>query len=530
VGSEMCIRDRILGAPGEVTYRAKVELPSGYTAAAPDSVDVAQDFAEYHSSYTVENGVLTVVRRLLIKKSEVQLTAWEDYNKFRRAITDDESHWIELTEANASGKAKSDAEIDRLLDEGDAAYDRGDITAAQEAYLRVIQLDPKHIGVHGTLGLTYETQHKYEAALQEFRKAQELRPNHSWAYKAIASLLLRTNRPDEAIEEWRKLLKIDPNSRDAAVNLGRLLLFKQKYSEALEVLERAIKLGPENSGLQLSAALAYLKTGQKEKVVDAVRQAVAGDSSYETFYVAGALLADANLELDRAKDYVEQGVRGLETESLKTVGPDEAGLAASWKLAEVWDTLGWVNFRLGNLDKATSYLRSSWNLTQYAVTGDRLAQVYERSGKPREAAHLYQLALASWGGDKEAIRGRYEHLTGKKASDDRPVLLRREADKTFAASPGEELSRMRTIRVTAEARPSANATFSILLSRDKVEDVRYVKGAEALKSMTGLLAATKFNVEFPDENPARIVRRGILMCGTTGCNFVLLVPELGPVE
>jgi len=39
------------------------------------------------------------------------------------------------------------------------------------------------------------------------------------------------------------------------------------------------------------------------------------------------------------------------------------------------------------------------------------------------------------------------------------------------------------------------------------------------------LAAVKFPVEFLASGVARIVRRGILVCGATGCDFTLLLPD-----
>ncbi len=52
----------ILGAPGEIVHRARVELPSGYEPKLPKSVDLADDFAEYHSTYSLKDGVLTAER------------------------------------------------------------------------------------------------------------------------------------------------------------------------------------------------------------------------------------------------------------------------------------------------------------------------------------------------------------------------------------------------------------------------------------------------------------------------------------
>jgi hypothetical protein len=55
--------------------------------------------------------------------------------------------------------------------------------------------------------------------------------------------------------------------------------------------------------------------------------------------------------------------------------------------------------------------------------------------------------------------------------------------------------------------------------------VKFISGAEPLKSAEKSLLSTKFNVNFPDDGPSRNLRRGILGCYPyTGCSFVLMTP------
>ena len=48
--------------------------------------------------------------------------------------------------------------------------------------------------------------------------------------------------------------------------------------------------------------------------------------------------------------------------------------------------------------------------------------------------------------------------------------------------------------------------------------------SSALKSVADQLSNTKFHIEFPGQDPVKLVRRGILMCGASGCDFVMLLP------
>ncbi|MFZ0734081.1 MAG: DUF3857 and transglutaminase domain-containing protein, partial [Candidatus Sulfotelmatobacter sp.] len=84
----------MLGGLGEVIYRAKVTLPSGYTGTAPQNVDLVRPYAEYHATYSIEHGVFSATRRFVIKKTEVELSSWEDYRDFGKAISDDENKYV----------------------------------------------------------------------------------------------------------------------------------------------------------------------------------------------------------------------------------------------------------------------------------------------------------------------------------------------------------------------------------------------------------------------------------------------------
>jgi hypothetical protein len=50
--------------------------------------------------------------------------------------------------------------------------------------------------------------------------------------------------------------------------------------------------------------------------------------------------------------------------------------------------------------------------------------------------------------------------------------------------------------------------------------VKFVSGSDALRGVAARIAKAKIPAEFPDDAPAKLVRRGVLMGG----QFVLFVP------
>jgi len=99
--------DPELGATGETFYRSSLKLPDGWTMTPPKNVDVVEDWAEYHSTYTFANGVFTVERRCLIKKTTVPLAQWERDLAFRISIGSDEDDQVLISPPMPNGRHKN---------------------------------------------------------------------------------------------------------------------------------------------------------------------------------------------------------------------------------------------------------------------------------------------------------------------------------------------------------------------------------------------------------------------------------------
>jgi tetratricopeptide (TPR) repeat protein len=307
--------------------------------------------------------------------------------------------------------------------------------------------------------------------------------------------------------------------------LSKILSVTDRRAEAVDVLEKAVRLSPNSSALQTALASAYLRNKQTEQGLALIKRAVAVDRNGYIFNEIAYSLAEMNVELDLAKEYGEKALERVEAESLRA-DDNNAGLSTAQNFVAFWDTVGWIYFRRGEYQKAVSYLRASWVLSQRAIVGDHLGQVYEKLGMKREALHIYKLALASTSQDpKEELRQHYEELSGQK-SVSADVSTPRRGAHGVNPSPEEELSRMRTIKLVSSPHESANAVFTVVFSGVKIDAVKFVSGSEKLKTMASQIASAKFKVELPDSHPLRLFRRGLLVCGKiTGCDLALLLPD-----
>lgn len=57
------------------------------------------------------------------------------------------------------------------------------------------------------------------------------------------------------------------------------------------------------------------------------------------------------------------------------------------------DTLGWVEFADGNVDKALKYILAAWQLSEGAEVADHLGQIYAKRGDTEKAEYFYAVSL-----------------------------------------------------------------------------------------------------------------------------------------
>lgn len=526
----------LLGGLGKIEYRSRIDLPSGFTLTAPAAVNVVEPFAEYHSRNVVENGVLTTTRKLEVKKTEVALDDWEKLRKFGRVVADDEFNYLKLNgESTKSSASTSSADADPTFNEGSEALRRRDFLTAQEAFEKVIAKDPQRANAHYGLGVALASQNRLDEALAEFHKEEEIAPSSEAAY--LGAMFIETSRGEtkNAIGEFRKLLKADPENKDGLSNLGMLLNQDGQYPEAAEVLERAVKNYPESGSLQYSLGSTYLKLKDNDKAMVHFKAAVEGKNGNPMMLNNVAYeLADNKTNLDLAREYAEESLSRLEEQSASNVDDFSTGGQYPTLLSMVWDTIGWVYFQSGDLNRAENFVRASWTVWQDSIVGEHLGEIYEKEGRTKEAAHTYELAIAAFGlnpypapglpsanqKQKSEISARYQKLTGTQPS---PYAIRRLPNGQWPKGIGEQLSDIRSVNLGKQGSLTGSAEFKIVFAPGRIESVDFLSGQEEIGRLIDKVKAAHFQLEFPAGSHAKILERAMVSCfSLSGCMAVLM--------
>ncbi len=453
------------GAPTDTVADSKVELPQGYKPQLPSNVDLKYDFAEYHASYSQDQGVLIAKRRLLTKVREVPVAELDDYRNFIKNMQNDINQYVQTVSTSAPVipnapltamgplpgappsllseamklPASNSSEANQLEADAFNAARHGDHPAALRSFRRAVEEDPKFTRAWLELSSLYMLSGQSDSSLDAVRKAIASDPELLLAREAYASLLAALRRTDEAIDAAHDALKISPNDPEANRGLGVLLLGEKRYSEAVPYLEAAAK-NDNSQDAQSRLGYACLRSGQIERGTSILQKIADGDPKPMILNNIAYNFAEANTNLPKALEYAQRAIDEEEKEShkveLSNILSDD--LACTQSIGYLWDTVGWIHFRLGHLDQAESYIRAAWLLQQQGLVADHLGQIYEQQKKTEKAIHMYRLALAtpeahtsdaSW----DETRHRLEHLTGKKAST-APEMLRWDSSADELAS------------------------------------------------------------------------------------------------
>ncbi|MGA7315603.1 MAG: DUF3857 domain-containing protein [Silvibacterium sp.] len=510
-----------LGSPRVETHHSVIELPSNYTAELPRSVKYTTPFAIYEDDYKLDGNKLITDRKLQVLQRQIPIEKASEYKKFTKNVTDDESQFIQLVAPGNKGidTAAGNPEAAQFIQAAYVDLTRHDLKAAHSDLHSAEQLNPRERGLWGEYAYLDMAENRMDDAVTDFRKEIQNHPENAVAYQALAGTQVRMKRIDDAEQTLHDLLKFIPDNTNAELQLGSLLILQKKYDQACTLLEAAMKQAPDDKNIAAQAGRAELLAGKRDAGTATLRNSMKDSDDPDTLNNAAYELADFNSDLPTAEASSTKAMEKLEKETSQiTLGNlSKEDLQRVNLLTAVWDTMGWVYFREGNLPQAENYVGAAWKVTQHSEVGDHLGQVYEKDGKLAEAANIFNLSLAA-----ETLSPDPSGTDSIRASLDR---LKAKGHVPGEGDPNQELAKLRTFSLPRTA--PGTADFFLLVSADKVEDAQFIGGDEGLKAASSALLKIDVSGQIPKGSSAKMVRRGTLYCSDTGsqCQFTMLLPQ-----
>ena len=192
-----------------------------------------------------------------------------------------------------------------------------------------------------------------------------------------ASLLAKQGKLPAA----RALLQTLPERTPAELRLKRaaevqLLRDNKQYQAAYELMAAAVAQNPQDADLLYDQAMLAEKLNKLDEMERLLRQLIAIKPDYHHAYNAlGYSLAERNMRLPEARELIRKALEFV---------PNDPFIA---------DSLGWVEFRMGNRDEALRVLDGAFKAKPDAEIAAHLGEVLWAMGQRDRATSIWKEGL-----------------------------------------------------------------------------------------------------------------------------------------
>ncbi len=191
-----------------------------------------------------------------------------------------------------------------------------------------------------------------------------------------ASILARQGKMAQARELIRRVPEKSPaDARAKFLAEAELLRDGRMYSEAEQVLAEANKAFPDDTDLMYEQAMLDEKLDRLDVMERLLRRVIELKADHQQAYNAlGYTFAERNIRLPEARALIQKALE---------LSPGEPSIT---------DSLGWVEYRLGNRDEAIRLLRDAYQARPDPEIGAHLGEVLWSAGQADEARRIFREA------------------------------------------------------------------------------------------------------------------------------------------
>ena len=231
---------------------------------------------------------------------------------------------------------------------------------------------------HYYLGRIYEEQNDLQTAISEFENVEQGQ-YYLDAKARIAVIygeLYGVEKSQQYLKNVRSKLSEPENIIEVYLIEGQLLHDEKLYVAAMDLYSEGLQEFPKHSDLLYARALMAEEIDRIDLLETDLKAILSEDpDNASALNALGYTMADHNYRVDEALEYIQ---RALE------LRPDDPA---------VIDSMGWVQFRLGNYAEAESYLRKAYELLEDAEIAGHLVELFLAQGNQAEANNTIEDAL-----------------------------------------------------------------------------------------------------------------------------------------
>ena len=284
--------------------------------------------------------------------------------------------------------------------DNDALYALGLLAAetkqfdlAETYFLDLIKRKTRLTDAYFELGRVEEQRTAYAKAQQWYERVEDDEERYLTAQMRIGALLIKSGKLTEASAHFQKLRAAYPQ-QSVLFYMAEVEALREakQYQEAFDALGVALVQHPNDKDLRYARALLAEKLNRMDAFEEEIRAILAADpQNSQALNALGYTLADRTDRYQEALGYIEQALAQM---------PDDAA---------VLDSMGWVQYRLGNHAQAVEYLRRAYKASSDAEIAAHLSEVLWVSGQRAEAQKIWKEAMAR-DPESEHLRKVQEHF------------------------------------------------------------------------------------------------------------------------
>ena len=324
-----------------------------------DSVEVPYNIAAIYQAQGRYDEAVPIMKDLL-KKSEKADGKYTNGEKSNRAVF-----------------------LERL---GTIYRDQGNNQAANETFRQIVGLGGDENVERGYQQIidTWREAKEWQKATDAAKEAVQKLPTSRDLKMVLASQEADMGDADKALKDVHALLTGDPEKdRQVYITLAQMNTRLRRFSDAEQALDKAEKLStkPEDKEyIWFLRGSTFEREKRYPEAEEQFKKVLASDPEHaSTLNYLGYMLADQNMKLDEAFAYIK-----------RAVDLDPANGA-------YLDSLGWAYFRMGKYEQAEdNLLKASQKINTDPTVHDHLGDLYQKTGRLKQAATNWERALVEW--------------------------------------------------------------------------------------------------------------------------------------
>ena len=261
------------------------------------------------------------------------------------------------------------------------------LPTARDYFARLLKTGQRNDAARYFLGNIAELAKRYPEALQWY---QQVNGGRHWlpAQISVARVLISQDKPDAARRYIDEIVGMDSDDGvQFRITEAQLFSVAGDNKTALQVFDQGLTENPGNPDLLYARALLRENVGDAPAAENDLRRILGRQpDNADALNALGYMLAVHSTRYEEALGYIRKALQ---------LKPDDPAII---------DSMGWVEYRLGNYTQALEYLRKAYAQLADPEVAVHLTEVLWVVGDKQEARRIWSSALKQHPGDTALLK------------------------------------------------------------------------------------------------------------------------------